>query len=381
MSVRVPEISANLIAHLGDPRFDSVEVHHAIEELDRSGITITRENHAPDFLLAWIDETFGDAMSSEAARGGVLYARDAHGLVGFAAFDARAFEYRWLRPYANERDLGIVGPIGVAERGKGHGLDTLMLRAAMFALRERGYRRALATSARGDDFVRWFEREMRGSVVDRFERMPPDRRYRTTILASGNGSNFSGVVEAAAVGDLPLDVTAVVVNRPGAGVFERARAARVPARGVVWDRVDESRAAYDARVFVEVEATQPELVLLLGWMHVLPEVFVDRYACLNVHPAYLPYDVAADSVVVPDGSTIPAFRGAHAVDDALKVGSSWIGASFHRVGVEVDRGSILARLPMKIVPGEPREALDARLHALERTVVATGIERWTWEQT
>jgi phosphoribosylglycinamide formyltransferase-1 len=321
-------------------------------------------------------------MSFEASRGGVLYARDAQGFVGFVAFDARSYDYRWLAPYAKENDLGIFGPIGVVERMRRTGLGTLLLRAALFALRERGYRRAItSTTSAGDErYARWLEREAGARIVDRFERMPKDRRYRTTILASGSGSNFAAVAEAAAAGTLPLDVTALVCNRAGARVLERASAANVASHLVVWDRADESRGDFDARVLVEVAATEPELVLLLGWMHILPELFVRTFDCLNVHPAFLPYNPAAESVTMPDGTTIPAFRGAHAVDDALKAGAPWIGASFHRVGVEVDRGSLLARLPLKRDPAESREALDERLHALERRVVATGLERWLWER-
>ena len=369
-----------MIAHLGNPRFNPTDIHHEIEALDKTGITIQRENHAPDDLLAWVDDTFGEVMSSETARGGVIYARDAHGFVGFAAYDARIFDYRWLRPYRGESDLGTVGPIGVAERGKGRGLGTLMLRAAMFALRERGYRRALTASVADDAFAAWFQRETGARVVDRYDRLPAGRRYRTTVLASGNGSNFASVAEAVGRGELPLDIRQVIVNRGDAGVYARAAAAGIAAHGVVWDRADETRAQYDARVLVEVEATNPELVLLLGWMHVLPEIFVNTYSCLNVHPAYLPYDTAADTVTMPDGSAQPAFRGAHAVADALEAGVKWIGASFHRVGLDVDRGSILARAPLRLIDGEPRESLEERLHALERRVVSMGIRRWTWEQ-
>jgi phosphoribosylglycinamide formyltransferase-1 len=373
--------SAILIAHLGDPRFDSTDVHHAIEALHRTaGITVERQHHAPDVLLAWIDDAFGGVMSTEASRGGVWYARDAHGYLGFAAYDARTFDYRWLAPYAKQQDLGIFGPVGVLDRGRGTGLGTLLLRASMFSLRERGYRRAITVSMDDDAYAHWLEREAGARVVDRFERVPADRRYRTTILASGNGSNFTAVAEAAAAGKLPLEIAAVVSNRAGAGVFERAKAANVPSRAVIWDRTSEARADYDARVLVEVAATEPELVLLLGWMHILPELFIGTFPCLNVHPAYLPYDPAADVVTMPDGTILRAFRGAHAVDDALAAHAPWIGASFHRVGVEVDRGAVLARLPLKVAAGESREALDARLHALERAVVATGILRWTWEQ-
>jgi folate-dependent phosphoribosylglycinamide formyltransferase PurN len=50
------------------------------------------------------------------------------------------------------------------------------------------------------------------------------------------------------------------------------------------------------------------------------------------------------------------------------------------VGVAVDRGTVLARAPLPLVAGEPREALDARLHELERRVVRTAIRRWAWER-
>jgi phosphoribosylglycinamide formyltransferase-1 len=154
----------------------------------------------------------------------------------------------------------------------------------------------------------------------------------------------------------------------------------VPAFPVVWDRTDESRADFDARLTIEVEATDPDLVLLLGWMHVLPASFVERYDCLNVHPAYLPLDPAADEVTYPDGSAGKVFRGAHAVDDALAAGSSWVGASVHKATAETDRGEVYARAPLPVLPGEARDALELRIHHLERRVVNTAIRRWTWEQ-
>jgi phosphoribosylglycinamide formyltransferase-1 len=101
---------------------------------------------------------------------------------------------------------------------------------------------------------------------------------------------------------------------------------------------------------------------------------------LNVHPALLPLDPGADTLTAPDFTTLPAFRGAHAVDDALAAGVGWIGASVHRVGVAVDRGGVLARAPLALIPGESRGELDGRLHALEHKVLTLAIRRWTWEQ-
>jgi len=172
-------------------------------------------------------------------------------------------------------------------------------------------------------------------------------------------------------------VTALVVNRAGAGALARAQRLGVPAQLVAWDRATESRAGYDARVIEAVGATEPELVLLLGWMHVLSATFVERFPeTLNLHPAYLPLEPAADVVCFPDGSESPVFRGAHPVDDALRAGSVWIGASVHRAGPAVDRGAVLARAPLQLRPGESRESLDARVHTLEREIVAEAIRTW-----
>lgn len=200
--------------------------------------------------------------------------------------------------------------------------------------------------------------------------------WRTTVLASGNGSNFEAVVEAARAGALPLEVTTLVVNRSDAFVRERARRARIAERLVV--RENSAREAYDALLLDTVAATEPDLVLLLGWMHVLAPSFVARFPeLLNLHPAFLPLDPSADRVRLPDRSTQPVYRGARAVDDALRNGANWIGASVHRVEQAVDRGAVLARSPLRIVPGEPREALEARLHVLERRVVGEAIRIWS----
>jgi folate-dependent phosphoribosylglycinamide formyltransferase PurN len=197
------------------------------------------------------------------------------------------------------------------------------------------------------------------------------------VLASGSGSNFEAVVSASRTRGLPVEVTRLIVNRAECGALARAARLGIPAEAIVWDRRGEPRAAYDARVLAAVAASRPDVVLLLGWMHVLSPDFVRRFPdVLNIHPAFLPLDPAADWVELPDGSRSPAFRGAHPVDDALAAGASWIGASVHRAGEAVDRGEILARRPLKLEPGEDRAALEARLHALEHEVLDEAIRHW-----
>ncbi|MBC5798828.1 MAG: GNAT family N-acetyltransferase [Candidatus Eremiobacteraeota bacterium] len=289
--------------------------------------------------------------------------------------------YHWLRAWQRREGIGIFGPIGIAPRAQRAGIGSVLLHAALFSLRERGYREALIPMVGEPGLIAFYERHAGARVVETVDLGRGGRRYRATVLASGNGSNFQAVIDGALSGRLSLEVAALVTNRTSAFALQRAARAGIAANAIVWDRSNESRETYDDRVLAAVAATEPDLVLLLGWMHVLPASFIARFAhILNLHPAYLPVDPAEDITTMPDGTLLPAFRGARALDDALAAGSPWAGATVHRVGIAVDRGTVLARAPLRLEPDEPRDALNERLHALERRVVATGIRRWSWEQ-
>jgi len=286
-----------------------------------------------------------------------------------------------LRAWARKSSVGIFGPIGVVPRARRTGLGTTLARAALYSIAERGYRQALIPAVSGEELQAFYDRAAGARVVENVDLSRGGRRWRATVLASGNGSNFQGVVDGIAAGTLPLEISALVSNRARAFALERAAAAGIPTVTAIWERARETREQYDERLLAAVAATEPEVLLLLGWMHVLAVPFVARFPeMLNVHPAFLPLDPAADSVTMPDGTEIPAFRGARAFDDALAAGSAWAGASVHRVGVAVDRGALLARAPLALDPGLERDAQFERLHALERQVVGTAIRRWGFEQ-
>ena len=370
----------NLLARLDDARFEPQPIHHEIEAWDMAGTRVERHVRPPADVLAWIDLEFGGSWSSEVALGGAWVARDAAGIAGFAAFDARGLRFTWLRAWSERRDVGIFGPFGVAERARGTGLGVLLLRAALCSLRERGYGSALIPAVGGDRLRAYYEREAGAQAVERFDLGQLAGVRRAVVLASGSGSNFQSVADGARDRTLPLEVVRLVCNRPRAGAVERAARAGVPVRVAAWDRSNVPRALYDAEVIDAVAAAEPDLVLLLGWMHVLPAAFVERFAdALNLHPSFLPLDPGADTVTMPDGSVEPALRGAHAVDDAFAGGARWGGASVHRLAVEVDRGAIVARAPLLRGDGEDKDAFVQRLHALEHRVLASAVKRWAYE--
>ncbi len=336
---------------------------------------------ADERTLAWIDETFGGAWSSEAQAGSSVIARDGGAPIGFATIDARGLQYRWLAGLARERDVGLFGPFGVQPAQRERGLGAELLRRALRALQERGYRRALIAAV-GEGLVPYYARACGARVAERFDRSellaPPPR---TLVLASGNGSNFQAVVDAQRDRTLPLQLVGLLSNDGRAHAIVRARDAGVPVAVEPWDRGREPRAQYDARLIEATAAFAPDLVLLLGWMHLLSRDFVERFdELLNLHPAFLPLDPARDDVVTPDGASIPAFRGARAVRDALARESPWVGATVHRVTAQTDRGPVLARKPLRVNEGEEEGPLMERLHRVEHTLVRAAIARWLFER-
>jgi phosphoribosylglycinamide formyltransferase 1 len=367
----------NLVVDL-DERF--ADDAAARERLARADYALETTAGASDPILAWIDLVFGGAWSSEVSVGQCAVATYEGKPAGFAAFDPQGLRYAWLRGIAREPDVGVFGPFGVAPEFRSTAVGPALLQIALCGLRARGYRRALI-AATSDGLMPYYAKHAGARVVERYDpaQFTP-APVRTVVLASGSGTNFQAVIDRVGTG-LPLELAALVSNKPEAFALERARRAGIPAIVLPWLRNEQSRDRYDVALRDAVAQFDPQLVLLLGWMHLLDPAFVEAFPeMLNIHPAFLPLDPSRDSVGMPDGTIVPAFRGPRAVRDALAAGSMWTGASVHEVTVDTDRGRVLARKPLRVDKGEDEDPLLARLHRIEHILVATAIRRWLFER-
>jgi len=198
------------------------------------------------------------------------------------------------------------------------------------------------------------------------------------IFVSGNGTNLQAVIDAVRAGTLPLKINLVVSNSPTAFALERARMAGIETAVLEWDRSKESRAAYALRLAEAVRESGARLVLLLGWMHVLAKEFLDAGfdGVLNLHPSYLPDDPAADAAALPDGQVVRAYRGAHALRDAIAARETVTGATLIEITPLVDRGPVLARQTFELRPDDDEVTALGRLHDVEHGVVTAGILNW-----
>jgi phosphoribosylglycinamide formyltransferase-1 len=182
---------------------------------------------------------------------------------------------------------------------------------------------------------------------------------RIVILISGRGSNMEAIVQRCAEEGWPAEVAAVVANRSDAKGLEFA-AARGIATAVVNHRGQPSRDAFDAELARVIDGFAPDLVVLAGFMRILGDAFVQRFAgrMMNIHP-----------------SLLPAFPGLHTHQRAIEAGCKLAGATVHFVTPQLDHGPIVMQSVVPVLPGDDEATLAARVLATEHQIYPRSV-RW-----
>ncbi|MBV8727602.1 MAG: GNAT family N-acetyltransferase, partial [Candidatus Eremiobacteraeota bacterium] len=230
----------NLVVDLRDERFDRAALTDALDQIRNAGFTV--ETSASGAALAWIDQEFGGTWSSEAYAGKNIVALENDEFAGFVTYAPQGLRFGWLQNWTRRRDVGIFGPFGVARRFRGSPLGRNLLHAALAELRALGYDFALIPAVGDGSLAAYYRRECGATVADEFDLRPTDERIPTTVLASGNGTNFQAALDASRAGKIPLQINALIANKEGARVIDRARHGEVPTIAkVIWDRGVESR--------------------------------------------------------------------------------------------------------------------------------------------
>jgi phosphoribosylglycinamide formyltransferase-1 len=184
-------------------------------------------------------------------------------------------------------------------------------------------------------------------------------KARLVVLASGNGSNLQALIDACAQGRLPAQVVAVVSNQPEAQALQRAVQVGIET-AVLPLRLP--RADYDAELAARVQGFAPDLVVLAGWMLLLGERFLQPFPgrVVNLHPA-LP-------------GALPGKDSIRRAWQACRDGQlQHTGVMVHEVVLAVDAGPVLASEVVPLIPGEPLEALEVRVHEVEHRLIVQGV--------
>lgn len=178
---------------------------------------------------------------------------------------------------------------------------------------------------------------------------------RVVALISGRGSNLKAIIDA----DLPIEIVAVISNNPQAAGLQHA--AQKGYRTLALDhRKYATREDFDARLASEIDAIDPDLIVLAGYMRILTDDFVMRYEgrMINIHP-----------------SLLPAYPGLHTHRRALADGVKIHGCTVHFVTTALDSGPIIIQAAVPVLPGDDEATLAARVLTAEHRIYPAAL-RW-----
>lgn len=181
---------------------------------------------------------------------------------------------------------------------------------------------------------------------------------RIAVLASGRGTNLQAIIDAVSAGELAADITCVLSDRPGAMALERAERHGIPARCIDYRGMGDPP-RYESELASALEALAPDLIVLSGYMRILPPRIVRRYPLriINIHP-----------------SLLPAFPGLHPHAQALAYGVKVSGCTVHFVDEGVDSGPIIAQTAVPVYDDDTEDTLAQRIlqeeHRLYPQVIA-----------
>ena len=184
------------------------------------------------------------------------------------------------------------------------------------------------------------------------------------VLASGRGSNFQALIDAARSGYFPGVIARLITDNPEAYAIRRAKDAGIPVSVLDFGSI-RGKGPYEKALKREMEACDPDLFVLAGYMRILPLAIVKAFPgrIMNIHPALL-----------------PSFPGLHAQRQALEYGVKVSGCTVHFVDEGTDTGPVIIQRCIPVEDGDDEEALAARILVEEHRILAEAVRLFLEEK-
>ena len=182
---------------------------------------------------------------------------------------------------------------------------------------------------------------------------------RLAVFVSGNGSNFEAIAEGCRSGAVvDTEVVLCVCDKAGAYALERAKKFGVPTL-VFNPKEFASKRDFERMIADRMDAEGVDLVCLAGYMRIVGDELLERYGgkIINIHPALL-----------------PAFPGAHAIEDAFKYGVKVYGVTIHEVDATLDGGKIISQVAVPY-EGDDIDELETMIHKAEHKLYIETINK------
>jgi phosphoribosylglycinamide formyltransferase-1 len=183
---------------------------------------------------------------------------------------------------------------------------------------------------------------------------------RVAILISGGGSNMLALLRDMGP-DHPARPVLVAANDPAAGGLQKAADLGIPVAAVDHRPFGKDREAFESALAEKIDAAQPDILCLAGFMRILTPGFIRRYEgrMLNIHP-----------------SLLPKYPGLHTHARALAAGDEEAGCTVHEVTADLDAGPILGQARVPVLPGDTEATLASRVLAAEHRLYPAVLRRF-----
>lgn len=178
------------------------------------------------------------------------------------------------------------------------------------------------------------------------------------VLASGRGSNFQAVIDAAEAGRLDAAIRVLIVDNPDAYAIERAKKHGIE-HLILQPKQYSTKDLYFEAVADVLKGREVDLVVLAGFMRVVRKPLLDAFPLrvMNIHPALL-----------------PSFPGLHGQSQAVEYGVKISGCTVHFVDEGMDTGPVIIQAAVPVFPDDSEETLSERILTMEHRIYPEAIQ-------
>jgi phosphoribosylglycinamide formyltransferase-1 len=183
------------------------------------------------------------------------------------------------------------------------------------------------------------------------------KKLSVGVLASGSGTDLQSIIDASEKEMIDAEVVVVISDTKDAFALDRAKTHHIP--GFFVNPKGKDRDAHEDEIDTILRAHQVELVVGAGYMRLLSPAFVKKWLhkLINIHPALL-----------------PSFKGTNGQRDALQYGVKISGCTTHFMDSDMDHGPIILQAAVKVLPDDDRDALAARILAVEHQILPRTVQ-------
>ena len=184
--------------------------------------------------------------------------------------------------------------------------------------------------------------------------------FKIAVLISGNGSNLEALIDACKKNVINGSIDIVISNNPDAYGIQRAKNHSINYKIIDNNRF-ETREDFDQALVEELKDSNPDLIVLAGFMRILTSVMTEafRNKIINIHP-----------------SLLPKYPGLDTHNSVIKNGDLKHGITIHFVNEVLDGGQIIAQGEISVNANETSEELKTRIHAIEHVMLPMVVSKF-----